>query len=339
MNRLINKEALSLEITTHCNLSCPHCFALANITALADMNWNIAQAAMKEGYTLGYRNLHITGGEPFLNKKLFALLDKACNLGYEKIIINTNATLLDTRNCSRLSEFQGRVDLTCSLNGNEKVHDQIRGKGSFLKALKGINKALQKGINVDIFTTVGKYNLEDIPSFVEYIMKSLSGIQGIFFIQLRRVENEYFSFADQLLSPKDVINFVRVVGFLSLYGYPVHFLENALFNVIAKKLELKWLPASQAIFRPDRLFILQDGRITANHSSRKTYGFYQPGSLQNIINSQMYQEDILANTTLCPDCQFYQLCQSCGMLQPSCAERNDLECASPFCQRVLRELH
>ena len=50
----------------------------------------------------------------------------------------------------------------------------IRGKGSYDRALKGIDNALNAGLPVHIFTTVGRSLIPDLPRFAEQAFRNFS---------------------------------------------------------------------------------------------------------------------------------------------------------------------
>ena len=78
------------------------------------------------------------GGESFLNKSLFAMMDyldrKA--ITYE---ITSNGTLINARMVERLKSCIGLKGILFSLDGLEACHDKERGRGTFNKCMQSIN--------------------------------------------------------------------------------------------------------------------------------------------------------------------------------------------------------
>ena len=105
----VGAESLSIEVTTRCNSSCPHCFARAPIAKQASLSPDLVREIICEGYTAGYRHLHITGGEPLLWKGLFAVLEYGLKLGYIAVFMNTNGTLLTKDTARRLADRKSVV--------------------------------------------------------------------------------------------------------------------------------------------------------------------------------------------------------------------------------------
>jgi len=328
-------EGVSLEVTTKCNLNCTHCFALAGISRKEDLHWNKAVDIVAEGYSLGFRLLHITGGEPFLWKHIFQLIGYAVELGYKQFIINTNATLLSDDICRKLSGFNGKIALTCSINGDESIHESVRGTGTYLKTYNGIENALKYNIKVNIYTTVEKKLIPVLPVFVETLFRNFTGLKNLFLIQLRKSVDVQSTVFKKMLTPDDFIKLVQIAGLLSLKGYPVNILENPLSNVVANYLNMNWFPQSPAITRYGKIIVLRDGNITANHSSRDSYGVYKPGSLEKILLSSKYLEDVDSNKDVCILCKFSKICGSNGMIHPSSNDHNDSNDGNYFCKKVL----
>ena len=329
-------EVVSIEVSTKCNLACSHCFALADIPNREDMNIHTALEIVKEGYDTGFRILHITGGEPFLWKHIFDLLDYAIALEYEQILVNTNATLLTNEFCQKIKKYGEKIILTCSINGDKNLHESVRGANTYIKSSTGIKNALIYNIHVDIYTTVEKKLLPVLPVFVDGIFKAFPELKNLVLIQLRKTKSKTVSIFEKMLSPDDFIKLVRMTGFLSLRGYPVNILENPLANVVADFINMNWLPKSPQITRYGKIIVLSNGNITANHSSRNSYGIYKNGMLKTVVTSEKYLNDMKPESAVCPECEFFNVCRSNGMVHPSSKDHNNSQDDVPFCKKVLQ---
>ncbi|MBU4492074.1 MAG: radical SAM protein, partial [Euryarchaeota archaeon] len=100
----VSEKLLSIEVTTHCNIDCLHCFVRCNDTAQSSLSFSVVEDSISEGYDAGFRRLHLTGGEPLLWNKLLKTLDYAFSLGYISILINTNGILLSEDICITLAD-------------------------------------------------------------------------------------------------------------------------------------------------------------------------------------------------------------------------------------------
>jgi len=127
----------------------------------------IAQAS-----ALGIKEAVLTGGEPFLRKDVFDILNY-CRLKSMRWVITTNGTLINQDLAQKLVRL-GPGHLHFSLDGLEKTNDFLRGKGSFrrtVEAIKIINALRNKkgsALSVGIACTVMDQNLDDLFGLLEY---------------------------------------------------------------------------------------------------------------------------------------------------------------------------
>jgi AdoMet-dependent heme synthase len=137
---------------TVCNLACTHCFVSCSPTnhthemmTLAEVRRHLADAA-----ALGVREYYFTGGEPFLNPDMEAVLEETLKVGPATVL--TNGLLLDPARCARLKTLAGgseySLDLRVSLDGwDAATNDPIRGIGTFNRILDGVRNLVQAGLN------------------------------------------------------------------------------------------------------------------------------------------------------------------------------------------------
>lgn len=329
----LQDNCLSVEVTTRCDSACSHCFVRARGAGGESIPLDLTRQLLHEGYDLGYRDLHITGGEPLLWRGLSQLLDYASDLGYEKVFLNTNGRLLTGDLCRRLACHK-RLAVSVSLQGPQRLHDSIRGAGSYELALRGAKNALSAGLAVHIFTVVGRRLLPNLHLFGNSLFDALPDIERLTFIQIIRVPSDVFDLSAELLRPEDFITFVRKVSLLSLYGLKVDVLNNPLATLTARVLKMPWLPLSQPMFRPGSLMVTADLRVTLAHSSLHSFGTYEPGVLREIIHSAGYRSAVSGDRANCVDCMHSQLCRNGGMTRPSEWYR-DMSPQLPYCVRVL----
>ena len=330
----IKYESLSIEVTTRCTNECRHCFARAGRDNLPELSWENAISAVDEAYGLGYRHLHLTGGEPLLWPHLFELLDHAEAKGYETCFINTNGSLITTETSSQFTSRDMGISLSISLHGPEDLHDELSGQGSFQAAIRGISNALGIGVRVTIFTVARKKLLNRLPHFAEYLFKEMPTIDDLTVIQMIRVPEDCLDLASEMLQPEDFIQLIQILALLNLYGYRISILENPLAKVAAERIGLPWLALPPPLYRNGKIVLMADASLTLAHSSRESLGIYKPGMLSNVLVSESYHQKTTSDTVICPFCEFYGSCSKHGMIRPSEWYR-DTGDTIPFCQRVL----
>jgi MoaA/NifB/PqqE/SkfB family radical SAM enzyme len=329
----ICRESLSIEVSTHCNSACSYCFARAEISEDSSLPADVVKDIISEGFDLSYRHLHITGGEPFLWEGLFDALEYAFTLGYKSVLINTNGTLLTRGVIKRLTCFDG-LGLSISLQGSQETHDRMRGKGSYALAIKGIEHALESGLNLLIFTTVGKTVLSELPHYAEKLFKTFPDIQHLSLIQLIRVSNDVFDLSHELLEPEDFLQLVQIVSLLNLCSLRTDIMNNPLAGVVSNILGMPWTIRSWPLYRPGGIFIMANRDISLSHTSRNPFGKYRCGMIQETIASNMYRCAVSPDVSVCGLCPYVDLCRKNGMDRPSEWFR-DMNPEVPYCKRVL----
>jgi len=143
---------------TVCNLACTHCFVSCSPTNHTHefLGLDEVRGYLDEGAALGVREYYFTGGEPFLNPEMEAILGATLRVGPANVL--TNGLLLDPARCRRLRELDDdseySLDLRVSMDGYEAAaNDPIRGEGTFERILQGVRNLVDAGLNPVITVT------------------------------------------------------------------------------------------------------------------------------------------------------------------------------------------
>jgi MoaA/NifB/PqqE/SkfB family radical SAM enzyme len=325
---------LTIEVSTRCNSSCRHCFARAGRDRDHELDEAAVLGILEEGISAGYRDFHITGGEPFMWNGLDSVLEKAPLMGYRSVFINTNGTLLTPEICRRLAGCKTRVAISVSIQGNEDLHDSIRGEGSWARARGGLAAALDAGVPATVFTSTGRSLLPELPLYAREIFTSFPAIQSLTLIQLIRVTEDRLDLSRELLGPEDFLYMVRTAALLNLSGLRLVILENPLALAAASLMGMPWIHEAPPLHRPGRLVIMADGSMALSHSGRQSLGRYRPGMIREVMDSGIYARATGADDEACGDCRHMKSCRACGMTRPSEWYR-DMGAEEPYCVRVM----
>jgi MoaA/NifB/PqqE/SkfB family radical SAM enzyme len=329
----IIKERLGLEVTTHCNIDCSHCFVRAGISESSTLSLDLAKEIIAEGYNAGYRHLHITGGEPLLWEGLFEMLDYAFDMGYQTGFLNTNGTLLTKNINSRLAAYDG-LSISVSLEGTEALHDYLRKASYYRQTVQGIESALDAGIDLSIFTTACKSLLPELPHFADDLYKRFVNIKWLTLVQLIPVTDGVFALSEELLEPENFLQLVDMVSLLNLLGLRTCFLNNPLAYVASKLFKILWIPHSGPLYSEGSMIVMANRDICLSHSSRDSFGKYKPGMIEKVLASDEYRKAVGPDETTCPSCKYAELCMENGMLRPS-EWYWDIHSDVLYCQKVL----
>ncbi len=169
-------ESISFQwhITDFCNLRCKHCYQ-DNFTDENDLSIDKINLIL-ENLSVQFRkiSINITGGEPFLRKDFYEILniiEKSVNVSIFNII--TNGTLLNYANIEKLKSFKKLNELKISIDGILK-NDLIRGKGILEIVKKNILKIYD--LKKVIMFTAGSFNYLDIEDVFEFAREYANGL-------------------------------------------------------------------------------------------------------------------------------------------------------------------
>lgn len=176
-------------LTERCNLRCTHCYQSGGRSE--ELTFEEIKAVVgevedtlktwSEAFNISFSpSFNLTGGEPFLRADLFEIIEIIRKRGFETYLLS-NGTLISEEQASALARL-GLKGVQVSMEGIEKTHDSIRGKGSFALALKGIGNLLHAGITVTVNATLSEVNAGELPGLLK-LAKSL-GVQRVGFSRL-----------------------------------------------------------------------------------------------------------------------------------------------------------
>ena len=155
----------------HCNLACSYCAVSSSPTAdRRSLGLSRFRALVDEALEEGFDELYLTGGEPFLEPEIAAMIRFAAARAPTTVL--TNAMLFTGRRRQELRELATMDGLTLqtSLDGpRAATHDRLRGRGSWQRAVDGIAFALSLGLRVSVATTQTDSNTDEIPALTQLL--------------------------------------------------------------------------------------------------------------------------------------------------------------------------
>lgn len=156
------------DVTAQCNLRCKQCYANSGKKSLDELSTFEATELVRELAEAGVFWLYILGGEPFLRKDLFEILQACCHYGLE-VMISTNGWFIDREIATRLASV-GVHHVRVSLDGaTEETHDQIRGvDGSFRRAVRAVGYLRDAGIPfISLSPTFMEDNIKEVEQLID----------------------------------------------------------------------------------------------------------------------------------------------------------------------------
>lgn len=176
-------------LTEKCNLHCTHCYqtgkqmhemTLPEIKDTIDEISDTLSIWMKT-YGINFTpSINLTGGEPFLRKDLFEIIDEFRNRAFE-IYLLSNGTLIDANKAKRLYNL-GIKGVQVSIEGPKIIHETIRGRDSFESSLLGVANLLDAGLEVTLNVTLSYLNDDYFLDL--FRLSSAIGVQKLGFSRL-----------------------------------------------------------------------------------------------------------------------------------------------------------
>lgn len=127
------------------------------------------------------RQIWITGGEPFIDDKVFGFFDKLSyysTISEIDVTINTNASKLEVNNLEYLKKLR-RLHINVSVDGTDKFYDYMRGNNFTFNELDEKMKELvdlqskQKNLLITVNGAFQIYNMINIDNFFTWAINVL----------------------------------------------------------------------------------------------------------------------------------------------------------------------
>ena len=139
----------------HCNLRCSYCLTESGPgVPRRELGPERMLALAREARDLGFTELGVTGGEPFLLDYLPELLGEMARI--LPVLVLSNATVFNARRLRALEPLADLpVRIQISLDHPDPVeNDAMRGPENFAKVVRAVPELIARGIGVRIATTL-----------------------------------------------------------------------------------------------------------------------------------------------------------------------------------------
>ena len=170
--RLDHLSELWIHTNNSCNLQCTHCLVSSGPWEDKGLPTDEIKRIIDQGRELGVFRFYFTGGEPFIRRDIYELIEYVTRDPDSELITLTNGMLFtQEKQIKQLLEVaRGRFKPQISLDGSTaEANDPIRGKGTFEKIINGIRSAVDAGLNPTVTTVVTAANAEDVPNVTKLL--------------------------------------------------------------------------------------------------------------------------------------------------------------------------
>lgn len=172
----MKKLIMQWHITGRCNKRCRHCyiddyknneFHIDNLIEIGYEFLDLLYEYNKYNSQKIKGQINLTGGEPFIRKDIWQLLDfiKEHNQLIDFSILS-NGSLLNEDIVKKIKTYNPR-SIQISLDGNKNTHDYIRGTGSYDEVLKALKLLHKYNIKTLISFTANNSNYKEFKDIVK----------------------------------------------------------------------------------------------------------------------------------------------------------------------------
>ncbi len=170
----------SLEITARCNLACVHCYlgpqGRDRIHGREELSTRRIMSVIDEFTGAGCLYLLLTGGEPFSRKDFPEIYTHAKTNGL-LVSVFTNGTMITESIAELFADLPPQAVEISLYGATSGTYEKITGvKGSFAKCLSGIERLLEKNIEVQLKTVLMSLNQHEF-----FAIKSIATNYGVKF--------------------------------------------------------------------------------------------------------------------------------------------------------------
>ena len=162
-----------------CNQACVYCNNHWSADNPTHVGPKAIAARVTEAVSKGADEVILTGGEPTLLPGIEGVVSFLRKQGIEKVVLETNATLLDTDSAEVLGDA-GLSMARVNLSGWGEELDKITGDvGGFRKTLQGLEALISSKIPVQLAGVLTRSTVDLLPEVPRRLAKHLGGLQSI----------------------------------------------------------------------------------------------------------------------------------------------------------------
>jgi uncharacterized radical SAM superfamily Fe-S cluster-containing enzyme len=179
----------NVDLTNRCNLSCPICFANANVQDyIYEPSYEEIVGmlqTLRDSRPVSGRVVQFAGGEPTMHPDWFRILKKAGEMGFSHVQCATNGLkFAQEPDFAEKSREAGLHTLYLQFDGlDPALYEKIRGRKDLLdikmQAIENVRKAGLKIVYVP--TIVGGLNDDQVPKIVQFALDTIDVCSGISF--------------------------------------------------------------------------------------------------------------------------------------------------------------
>ena len=177
----------NVDLTNRCNLTCPVCFANANVAgylyepSLEQVRTMLA--TLRGERPVDGRVVQFSGGEPTIHPQFFEILSMAREMGFTHIQAATNGIELANLEFARSAKAAGLATLYLQFDGvTDDIYRRVRGQALLDVKMRVIENCRATGMKIVFVPTIVKgLNDHQIGDIVQVAIENIDTVSGISF--------------------------------------------------------------------------------------------------------------------------------------------------------------
>ncbi len=198
---------IQLCLTQQCNLTCLHCYQKDHdgpmFMPLELVEKIFQEVSMNDDIEI----VNLNGGEPFLHKDIFEILELSLRLldMDKRVIVNSNGTIFKQ---SDVKKIDNRIEFTISIDGSTEQQNRLmRGPDKFQSALSIIEALVSNGNPVTINSVINRHTWSDMRGICD--LGRRLGVSKINFLPQVFIDKSAAYVRDFIIPPEKRDDFLR----------------------------------------------------------------------------------------------------------------------------------
>ena len=202
--------------TNKCNLNCVYCFyELNKISRKTELNFKFLKQFLVDNADRLSSTIMLTGGEPFIHKEIYSLLEWLCDKG-ASVEINSNLIDVDLNKIVNYKEVLGIISTSVD-SSVPKVHNAFRG--GWAQTMSSIDFLVKNNIPFKTTTVITTQNYKQIDCTYDLIDSLNPKTMMLQPVDIPEQDN-YYKYSLKKLCKEELVNlFIDLKPWALKYGY------------------------------------------------------------------------------------------------------------------------
>ncbi|MBQ7650326.1 MAG: radical SAM protein, partial [Victivallales bacterium] len=206
-NEYLSPRRVDIYLTCQCNLSCPFCFYNDCRRGFGGNSGHDAPLESWLGFLDELERMQVLevglmGGEALLYGGFWSIIDRLSR-GMMRFALFSNGVMLDDDAVSRIAASRRCSYVQISIDGTEKRHDGIRGKGVYGHAIEAIKRLQAASVPIHVNMVITKGSASDIAEEARHLIEDI----GITRLRINPVSGD----ANARLDESDLAEAIRIL--------------------------------------------------------------------------------------------------------------------------------